>query len=70
VQDIVSFLDAIGAERVDVIGHSIAGDEMTVLASLHPNRVNRLVYLDATYDHSKVLDLMLEDPACHRCSRG
>lgn len=62
VRDIVSFLDAIGADRVYIVGHSMAGDEMTVLASLHPERVDRLVYLDAAYDHSKVLDLMLEDP--------
>jgi pimeloyl-ACP methyl ester carboxylesterase len=61
VRDIVSFLDAIGADRVDVVGHSMAGDEMTVLASLYPDRVSRLVYLDAAYDHSKAIDLMLED---------
>jgi pimeloyl-ACP methyl ester carboxylesterase len=62
VRDIVAFLDAIGADRVDVVGHSMAGDEMTVLASQHPERVGRLVYLDAAYDHSKAIDLMLEDP--------
>ena len=62
VRDIVSFLDAIGADRVDVVGHSMAGDEMTVLASLHPDRVDRLVYLDAAYDHSEAIDLMLDDP--------
>jgi pimeloyl-ACP methyl ester carboxylesterase len=60
--DIAALLDAIGVDRVDIVGHSMAGDEMTVFTSLHPDRVDRLVYLDAAYDHSRVLDLMLEDP--------
>jgi pimeloyl-ACP methyl ester carboxylesterase len=60
--DVAAFLDAIGVRVVDIIGHSIAGDEMTLFASLYPDRVNRLVYLDAAYDHSKTIDLLLEDP--------
>jgi pimeloyl-ACP methyl ester carboxylesterase len=36
--------------RVHLVGHSIAGDEMTRFAWMHPERVAGLVYLDAAYD--------------------
>lgn len=61
-RDIAGFLDAIGIDHVNFVGHSMAGDEMTLFASLYPDRVDRLVYLDAAYDHAKALDLMLMDP--------
>jgi pimeloyl-ACP methyl ester carboxylesterase len=35
---------------VTVIGHSIAGEEMTRLAGQYPSLVDKLVYLDAAYD--------------------
>jgi non-heme chloroperoxidase len=60
--DIAALLDALDIRVVDIIGHSMAGDEMTLFASQYPDRVDRLVYLDAAYDHSRTLDLMLEDP--------
>ncbi len=50
VEDIRAFLDAMHVERVDIIGHSIAGVEMTVFAAKYPSRVRHLVYLDAAYD--------------------
>jgi pimeloyl-ACP methyl ester carboxylesterase len=37
-------------DRVDLIGHSLAGTEMTVFATRYPARVRHLVYLDAAYD--------------------
>jgi non-heme chloroperoxidase len=49
-EDILAFVDLIGAPRADIVGHSIAGAEMTRFANDHPDRVNRLVYLDAAYD--------------------
>ena len=33
-----------------LIGHSIAGEEMTRFAGQYPDRVDKLVYLDAAYD--------------------
>jgi pimeloyl-ACP methyl ester carboxylesterase len=35
---------------VTVIGHSIAGEEMTRLAGQYPSLVDKLVYLDGAYD--------------------
>jgi pimeloyl-ACP methyl ester carboxylesterase len=48
--EIRAFLDAMHVDRVDLIGHSIAGSEMTRFAERYPKRVRHLVYLDAAYD--------------------
>ena len=45
-------LDSLQLDRVALIGHSMAGDELTAFAAAYPERVTRLVYLDAVYDHS------------------
>jgi non-heme chloroperoxidase len=50
VQDIVRVADTLKLGRVNVAGHSIAGDEMTRLAVTYPDRVGKLVYLEAAYD--------------------
>jgi pimeloyl-ACP methyl ester carboxylesterase len=49
-EDLRQVLDALGIVRVNLAGHSIAGDELTWFAGTHPERVDRLVYLDAAYD--------------------
>jgi pimeloyl-ACP methyl ester carboxylesterase len=36
--------------RVDLVGHSIAGDEMTRFALMYPHRVRKLVYVEAAYE--------------------
>jgi len=54
VADLTAVLDSLHLLRVDLVGHSIAGDELTAFAAAHPERVGRLVYLDAAYDHSDV----------------
>ncbi len=53
-KDIVSVIDALGIDKVILIGHSIAGDEITTFASQYPNRILKVVYLDAAYDHSNL----------------
>ena len=40
----------------------MAGDELTLFASLYPNRVKRLVYLDAAYDRYHMAELNLASP--------
>jgi len=62
VQDIRQFLDALKIKKVNIVGHSAAGDEMTLFASLYPKRVNKLVYLDAAYSRGNILELILDDP--------
>lgn len=50
VEDIRVALDSLHLRRVTLIGHSIAGEEMTRFAATYPERVDKLVYLDAAYD--------------------
>lgn len=47
VEDLRLALDRLGLERVVLIGHSIAGNELTAFAGRYPQRVAALVYLDA-----------------------
>jgi len=51
-QDVLQVMDALHLEQVLLVGHSIAGDELTWLGGHHPERFNGLVYLDAAYDRS------------------
>jgi len=50
VQDILQVFDALKLRRIYLAGHSIAGDELTRFALSHPDRVSKLVYLEAAYD--------------------
>jgi non-heme chloroperoxidase len=50
VQDIARVADTLKLGRVNLAGHSIAGDEMTRFALTYPDRVGKLVYLEAAYD--------------------
>ena len=50
VHDIARVAEALKLERVHLVGHSIAGDEMTRFALNYPEKVGKLVYLDAAYD--------------------
>jgi non-heme chloroperoxidase len=50
VRDIVQVLDALHLKSVNLVGHSIAGDELTRFALTYPDRVTKLVYLEAAYD--------------------
>ncbi|MFN8575199.1 MAG: alpha/beta hydrolase, partial [Gemmatimonadaceae bacterium] len=49
-EDVRIVLDSLRLTKVSIMGHSLAGDEMTRLAGDHPERVRKLVYLDAAYD--------------------
>ncbi|MGD9588399.1 MAG: alpha/beta fold hydrolase [Pyrinomonadaceae bacterium] len=62
VEDIRAFMDAKKIKRAHLVGHSLAGDEMTMFATLHPNRLLKLVYLDAAYDRTKMVTCADELP--------
>jgi non-heme chloroperoxidase len=42
----LAVLDSLHLARPVLVGHSIAGDELSSIASRHPDRVAGLVYLD------------------------
>ena len=54
VEDLRVVLDSLHLTAVTLVGHSIAGDELTAFAGTHPERVTGLVYLDAAFDHSSL----------------
>lgn len=52
VSHLAAVLDAAGIAQATLVGHSLAGDELTAFAAAHPERTTSLVYLDAAYDHT------------------
>jgi len=58
VEDIRQFLDAVKIRRVVLVGHSAAGHELTLFGGVHPDRVIKLVYLDAVYITPARLELV------------
>jgi pimeloyl-ACP methyl ester carboxylesterase len=62
VADITAVLDTLGLEHVVLVGHSIAGEEMTRFTELHPARCAGLIYLDAAYDRSGADTLASQQP--------
>ncbi len=46
-RDVIRVLDQLAIPRAIVVGHSVAGTELNRLAADHPDRVRKLVYLDA-----------------------
>jgi pimeloyl-ACP methyl ester carboxylesterase len=51
-EDVMAVLDALRIERPVLIGHSIAGQEMSYLAGQHRQRIAALIYLDAAYRYA------------------
>ena len=62
VEDIRQFLDALKIERVILVGHSLAGNQLTRFAGEHPNQVIKLVYLDAATDRTGLPEILKQMP--------
>jgi pimeloyl-ACP methyl ester carboxylesterase len=54
VLDIRAVMDSLKLSRVDLVGHSFAGQEMTKFVRANPERVRRMVYLDGAFDNAAV----------------
>ena len=50
--DVLQFMNALEIDRAILAGHSLAYIELCHLAALHPERVLKLVFLDAAYDNT------------------
>jgi pimeloyl-ACP methyl ester carboxylesterase len=50
--DVVAVIDALNLQKPILVGHSIAGVELSSIANSYPNRVGGLVYLDAAYSYA------------------
>lgn len=62
VEDIRQFMDALHVEKAVLAGHSLAGVELTHFAATYPQRVQKLVYLDALDDRRKERLIMEQHP--------
>jgi pimeloyl-ACP methyl ester carboxylesterase len=49
-EDLRGLMDDLGIAKADLAGWSMGGDELTAMAATHPERVDRIVYLDGAYD--------------------
>ena len=47
--DVLEVVDGLKLDRPVLVGHSIAGEELSSVGSRHPERVTGLIYLDAGY---------------------
>lgn len=52
--DILSVLDSLGMRRASFAAHSFGGSELSWLGAHHADRVDQLVYLDASYDYARL----------------
>jgi non-heme chloroperoxidase len=61
--DVLAVLDALKLQRPLLIGHSIAGEELSSLAARYPMRARGLVYLDAVGDRTAPMPRMPSVPS-------
>jgi len=50
--DVLKVIDALGVKKPVLIGHSIAGEELSSIGSRFPDKVAGLIYLDAGYAYA------------------
>jgi len=60
--DLNAVLDTLHLPRVVLVGHSIAGDELTKFGSTYPDRISKLIYLDAAHDRTGLPKLFQDAP--------
>ena len=63
VADIAAVMDSLQLKRASLIGHSIAGAEITRFAARWPDRTDKLVYLDASHDFAGLDSVLGANPA-------
>jgi non-heme chloroperoxidase len=51
-QDVLAVIDALGLNKPILAGHSVAGAELSWVATTHPNRIAGLLYLEAGYSYA------------------
>lgn len=61
-EDLRWFLDHLEISKVHLVGHSISGDILTRFATLYPERVEKLIYLDGAIDRSGLPEVMSHCP--------
>jgi pimeloyl-ACP methyl ester carboxylesterase len=49
-EDLRSLMDSLGIAKAHLAGWSLSGNDITAMAGTHPERVDRVVYLEGAYD--------------------
>ncbi len=60
--DVLAFLDALGLDRVDLVGHSMGGAVACLLAQAAPQRIGRLVLEEIPALYPRPASAVPEDP--------
>jgi non-heme chloroperoxidase len=50
--DVLAVMDFLGINKPILVGHSIAGEELSSVGTRHPEKVTGLIYLDAAYEYA------------------
>ena len=50
--DVLAVIASLNLDRPVLVGHSIAGEELSSIGSRHPERISGLIYLDAGYAYA------------------
>jgi pimeloyl-ACP methyl ester carboxylesterase len=61
-EDIYQFMDHLNIEKAILAGHSIAGVELTHFAATYPNRVEKLIYLEALDNRGGLPAIQRQNP--------
>lgn len=61
-EDIRQFMDCLQIEKAILSGHSLAGVELTHFAATYPERVEKLIYLDALDDRRAESEIIERNP--------
>jgi len=74
--DVLAVLDSLKLIRPVLVGHSLGGEELSSLATRHPDRVAGLVYLEAGYPYAfengkgpTMKEFQVRTPRCVRLPR-
>ena len=62
IEDIRQFLDTMQVEKAILAGHSLAGVELTHFVATHPERVEKLIYLDPLDDRRTEAVIIEQNP--------
>jgi pimeloyl-ACP methyl ester carboxylesterase len=61
-EDIRQFMDYLNIEKASLAGHSLAGVELTHFAATYPDRVEKMIYLDALDDRRGLREIHQQNP--------
>ncbi|MFP2895505.1 alpha/beta fold hydrolase [Corallococcus sp. 4LFB] len=60
--DVLAALDGLGLTKATLAGHSLAGDELNWMGVHHPERVEALIFLDATDNRGEIAAFLKPGP--------